>query len=178
LLQNHRHILCKQPKKPSMLGMLLLLGQIDSMASLHNLMSELVGYLLGHLIFNHASPCGRHERMFAHTLLPDAVKISDINSNWSETWTLFRQPSALLAYPTLISTCMMNWSCSCGYSCGWSATTMCISNIDNFSQSIFIQEWVTKYPYLTYCSCNGRIKRPSSTYRSEYNVCMNFPVTV
>ncbi len=73
-----------------MLEMLLLLGQIDSMASLHNLMSELVGYLLGHLIFDYASPCDQRKRMSAHTLLPDAVKISDINSNWRETWTLFR----------------------------------------------------------------------------------------
>ncbi len=178
LLQNHCHILCERPMKQSMLEMQLRLGHIDSIAFLHSIMSKSVGYSWGHFIFDHASPCGWWERMYVHTLLPDAVKISNINSNRRETHTLFKRLSALLVYPALISTCMLNWSPSLGNSSGWSATIMWILNIYSYSQSIFIQEWVTKYPYLSYCSCSGWNKRPSSTYRSERYVCMNRPVTV
>jgi hypothetical protein len=93
---------------------LLLLGQIKIMASLHSLMSESVGCLLGHLIVDHASPCGQRKRVSAFTLLPKAVSISNMNSNWRETLTLFRQLSALSVYPALTSTCMINWSPSLG----------------------------------------------------------------
>jgi hypothetical protein len=39
-------------------------------------------------------PCGRRERMSVLTLLPDAVNMSDRNSTWRETQTLFRRQSA------------------------------------------------------------------------------------
>ncbi len=122
--QNHRHTLCKWPMKQPTPDMLLLLGHIECMASLHSLMSESVGCSLGHLIVNHASPCGQRERVSALTLLPDAVNISDMNSNWRETRTLFRRRSAPPVYCTFTSTCMINWLPSLGNLRERSATTV------------------------------------------------------
>ncbi len=132
LLQNQRHILCKRPVKRPTGDVLLLLGQIEIMASLHSLMSESVGCSLGHLIIDHASPWGHHARISAFTLLPEAVSISDMNSNWRETLTLFRWLSDSSVYPALTSTCMINWSPSLGNSIVRSAMTVCTSNIDSF----------------------------------------------
>jgi hypothetical protein len=77
-----------------MLGVLLLLGHIKSIAAAQGFMSESVGCLLGHLIVDHALPCGCRKRMSVLTLLPDAVNMSDRNSTWRETQTLFRHQSA------------------------------------------------------------------------------------
>ncbi len=76
-----RHTLCKWPMKQPMTDMLLVLGHIECMESLHSLMSESVGCSLGHLIVDHASPCGRRKRVSDPILLPDAVNISNMNSN-------------------------------------------------------------------------------------------------
>ncbi len=94
LFQNHRHTLCDWPMRRPTLGVLLLLGHIKSIAAIQSFMSESVGCSLGHLIVDRALPCGHRERMSVLTLLPDAVNMSDRNSTWRETRTLFRRRSA------------------------------------------------------------------------------------
>jgi hypothetical protein len=67
---------------------LLLLGHIENIASFQSLISESVGCSLGHLIVDHASPCGLRKRMSMLTLLPDAVSTTDRKISWRETRTL------------------------------------------------------------------------------------------
>ena len=62
------------------LDVLLLVGHIEIIAWFQNCISELVGCLFGHLVFDYASPCGRRERMSKLTFPPDAVSTSDKKS--------------------------------------------------------------------------------------------------
>jgi hypothetical protein len=134
------------PRKQSTLEVLHRLGQIESMAVCHSCMSNLVGCSWGHLILEYASPGGRLKRISVLILLPDAVKISDINVSWREIRILLSWQSVSAAYSALSRTCMMNWLPCRGYSWTKSETTTFISKIGNFSYSIFIHEWVTKIP--------------------------------
>ncbi len=146
LHHDHCHILWVFLRKQPTVEVLHQLGQIESKAVCHSCMSDLVGCLCGHLILEYASPGGRLKRILVLILFPDAVKKSDINISWRKICTLLSWLSVSAAYPALSRTCMINWFPCRGYSWAKSETTTFISNIDLFSHSIFIHEWVTKNP--------------------------------
>ena len=78
--QNHRRTRCGLQMYSPMLDVLLLVGHIEIIAWFQNCISESVGCLFGHLMFDHASPSGRRERMSELTFPPDAVSMLDKKS--------------------------------------------------------------------------------------------------
>ena len=128
------------------------LGHMACIAFFHNSMSDDVGCLFGHRIVGHASPQGWRDSTSELILFPDAVKMSDINNTCMDTRTLFSHQSSSAPYPARSNTCMMNWSPSLGNFRDLSGMITVISNIDNFSHSIFIHVCVTRKPNLISCS--------------------------
>ncbi len=143
---NQRHILWVLPRNGPTVEDLHLLKQIVSIVFFHYCRLAFVGRSWGHLILDHVSPGGRHKRILVYTLLLDAVRTSKINSSWREICTLLCVWSISAAYLAFNRTCIMNWLPCHGYSWAKSVTMTFISNMDSFSQSNYIQEWVTRKP--------------------------------
>ena len=108
LFHDHRQILWVGPINPPTRALPLWLGQMESMVLLHGLKSESVGCLLGHVIFDHASPGGRRESISGFILFLNAKRMSNMNSSCWYTLMSLRRWSMLLEYPQQMSTCMMN----------------------------------------------------------------------
>jgi hypothetical protein len=98
LIQYHCHIRCVLPMNQPVLRVELRLGHVDNIAFFQSCISKSVGCSYGHLMLDHASPFGWQERISVLILLPDAVRMSDINSNCKDTRTLFSRPSTSLVY--------------------------------------------------------------------------------
>ncbi len=58
-----------------------LLGQIDRIAFFHSCMSELVGCSFGHLMSEFDTIGRRRDRISVFIVLPEAVKMSDMNKS-------------------------------------------------------------------------------------------------
>jgi hypothetical protein len=91
-----------------MLEVLHRLGQMESTAVCHSCMSDCVGCSFGHCILEYVSPGGHRKRILVSILFPNVVKISDMNSSWSEICTLLSQQSVLPVYPALSRACIIN----------------------------------------------------------------------
>ena len=146
LFQNHRHTLCNILLF-GLTGLVpLLLGQNDLIASCQSCRSDSEGCSTGHCIFDHDSSLGLRKRVLGSTLPPEAVRMSDRKRTCCDIQTLFNHLSVSPLYPARSNTCIKNWLPSCGKWGDISANTASMSKSDSFSQSIFIQECVVRYP--------------------------------
>jgi hypothetical protein len=84
------------------------LGHMESIVFFHRSISDVVGCLLGHLMFDHASPQGRCDNTSKLILFPEAVRTSDINTSCIDTCTLLSRLSVSAPYPAQNNTCIMN----------------------------------------------------------------------
>ena len=67
-----------------------------------------VGCSFGHHILEYVFPGGHCKRILVSILFPDAVKISDMNSSWSEICTLLSRRSISPVYSALSRACIIN----------------------------------------------------------------------
>jgi hypothetical protein len=103
------HILCVVPRKQPTLEVLHWLGQMESKAVCHSCMSGRVGCSFGHRILEYVFPGVCRKSILVSILIPNAVKISDMNSSWSEIRTLLSRQSVSPVYPDVRSSRRVDW---------------------------------------------------------------------
>ncbi len=106
--QNHCCTQCKLQMYSLTLDVLLLDGHIELRALFQSCISESVGRSVGHLMVDHTSPFGRHERMSKLTFPPDAVSTLDRKSTWREIRTQLSCRSVSPLYPAVMNTHIRN----------------------------------------------------------------------
>ena len=156
------------------------LGHMVCIAYLHRAISDVVGFLFGHRMVDHTSPCGHGDKISGAIMFPDAVNMSNMKSTCNDTLTQLMRRTSSELYPARRITCIKYSSPSLGKPPDPDADGVVIvsPNIDTFSHSIFIHVCVTRWLYRLYSTCSGWNDRPSSTSSSEYDICMNLPVAV
>ena len=125
------------------------LGHMACIAFFHKVISDGVGRLFGHRMFDHASPLGLGDRISGAIVFPDAVSMSDMKSTCMDTCTLLMCLTSSKLYPACRIICIMNSPPSLGKPPDANEVVTIIPNIDTFSHSIFIHVCVTRWLYLS-----------------------------